>query len=284
MKSNLKNSRGTLAAIVVLASVVSSQCSKASTTPTSPAAVAAGAGSTMALGDLVNSAPTLTEIRVCRVGNVSGQVVLVLTPVTPGTGSVSSPLTVAPGECRTAAVDTGGNVQGSNISVTDSAQGFVSASLMRNDAGNVTGPYTFNNGSSLFLNSFHGHTVTFTNQVVVNTGTQGCTPGYWKQSQHFDSWVGYSTGDDFDATFGVNFFNPNRTLLQAVGQGGGGAAALGRHAVAALLNTTNAGVGYPYTTAQVLDLVQGDGAYLGLNYTQRKNLLEAANELGCPLN
>ena len=28
----------------------------------------------------------------------------------------------------------------------------------------------------------------------------GCTPGYWKQEQHFDSWVptGYAPGDDFD--------------------------------------------------------------------------------------
>src|SRR5262245_29821740 len=30
----------------------------------------------------------------------------------------------------------------------------------------------------------------------------GCTPGYWKQSQHFDSWVGHSPNDSFEAVFG----------------------------------------------------------------------------------
>jgi hypothetical protein len=113
---------------------------------------------------------------------------------------------------------------------------------------------------------------------------RGCSPGYWKQPQHLDNWVGYATGADFDGTFGVNFFNPEITLLQAAGQAGGGTAALGRHAVAALLNTTNAGVAYPYTTAQVLDIVQAGGAYTGLSYTERQSLLEAANQLGCPLN
>jgi hypothetical protein len=286
MNTNLKNSRGTLAVMIALASIVSSQCSKASTSPTSPGAVAAGAGSTSVLGGPSSSTPTLTEIRVCRsaASNVGGNVVIEIVSSNSGVGSVSSPIAVLPNECFTAAIDTGLAGVGSFIRITDQAPGLVSSSLMRNDAGSQTGPYAFPNASTLFLNSFHGHTVTFENQIVVNTGDQGCTPGYWKQPQHLDSWVGYSTGADFDATFGVNFFSPDLTLLQALWQGGGGAAALGRHAVAALLNTANAGVAYPYTTAQVLDIVQGDGAYLGLNLTQRKILLEAANELGCPLN
>jgi uncharacterized repeat protein (TIGR01451 family) len=115
-------------------------------------------------------------------------------------------------------------------------------------------------------------------------GLEGCTPGYWKQDQHFDSWPApYLPSSDFDATFGVNFFNPNITLLEAAGLGGGGVNALARHAVAALLNSASAGVDYPYTTAQVLAIVQGTGAFAGQSVEARKNLLEAANQLGCPL-
>ena len=64
-------------------------------------------------------------------------------------------------------------------------------------------------------------------------GDVGCTPGYWKQVRHFDSWVNYSPDDIFSDVFGVG---PAVTLLEALKTGGGGEAALGRHAVAALLN------------------------------------------------
>jgi len=106
-------------------------------------------------------------------------------------------------------------------------------------------------------------------------GGEGCTPGYWKQPHHFDSWVGYTQNQDFDTVFGVNFFNPNRTLLVALQTGGGGLNRLGRHGTAALLNAEpNSGVDYPYTTAEVIALVQAGDA----------DALEEANELGCPLN
>ncbi len=63
-------------------------------------------------------------------------------------------------------------------------------------------------------------------------GGEGCTPGYWKQSQHFDSWTGYSPSTQFSAVFENAF--PGKTLLQVLEQGGGGLNALGRHTVAAL--------------------------------------------------
>src|SRR5690606_20729171 len=79
-------------------------------------------------------------------------------------------------------------------------------------------------------------------------GGEGCTPGYWKQSQHFDSWVGYLPTQTFSSVFGWNGFG-NMTLLGVLGQGGGGTKALGRHAVAALLNSaSNSGVSYDLTT------------------------------------
>jgi hypothetical protein len=88
---------------------------------------------------------------------------------------------------------------------------------------------------------------------------QACTPGYWKQPQHFDSWVGYTQTDTLS---GVGFTNTspyqNTTLLEALSfQGGSGLDGakriLLRTAVAALLNST--AVNYPLTTAEVISAV-----------------------------
>ena len=109
---------------------------------------------------------------------------------------------------------------------------------------------------------------------------QGCTPGYWKQSHHFDSWVGYSTSDMYNSIFGVPYV---KTLLQALSAGGDrGQQALGRHAAAALLNSTNEDVNYYYSTAEILAMVQQ--AYSSGQYESVKNALAKQNEAGCPLN
>jgi hypothetical protein len=115
---------------------------------------------------------------------------------------------------------------------------------------------------------------------------QGCTPGYWRN--HAARWVGVEPSDDFDETFGVDVFNPNVTLGWAIWAQGGGANAFARHATAALLNahakaTGSIGqfVNYPYTVAEVIQMVQDAVANGTMEAT--KDLLEAANELGCPL-
>ena len=110
---------------------------------------------------------------------------------------------------------------------------------------------------------------------------EGCTPGYWRQAQHFDSWVGYDPLDDFETVFGVDASFDPHTLLHAVWLGGGGESALARHAVAALLNTTSAGVDYSYSTAEVITIVQD--AYATGGFESAKNLLAGANEAYCPL-
>jgi uncharacterized repeat protein (TIGR01451 family) len=114
-------------------------------------------------------------------------------------------------------------------------------------------------------------------------GGEGCTPGYWKQSQHFDSWQGYSPNQSYEAVFGVDVPG-SPTLLQALQNGGGGVDALERHSVAALLNASSSGVDSDFTTAQVIAIVQDGIAPGGLTIEQAKNLLAAANEQGCPLN
>lgn len=110
-------------------------------------------------------------------------------------------------------------------------------------------------------------------------GTEGCTPGYWKQEHHFDSWVGFSPSDSFDAVFGVSY---GGTLAEGAAAKGGGANALARHAVAALLNSANADVDYLYSTAEVINMVQD--AFASGDFEDTKDLFEAQNELGCPLN
>jgi hypothetical protein len=120
-------------------------------------------------------------------------------------------------------------------------------------------------------------------QVVEEGGGEGCTPGYWKQPQHLDSWVTYSPTDFYDTVFGVtSSFGSTFTLLQALKQGGGGEIALGRHAVAALLNSVNPDVSFEFTAAEVIAIVQD--AYATGNFRAAKNLLQDQNESGCPLN
>ena len=113
-------------------------------------------------------------------------------------------------------------------------------------------------------------------------GGEGCTPGYWKQEQHFDSYpAGYSPSMLFSAAFPGSTVFGGRTLLSVLSDGGGGLTALGRHAVAALLNSASSGVDYDYTTAQVIS--RFNAAVASGDYETQKNLFAAFNEQGCPL-
>lgn len=113
-------------------------------------------------------------------------------------------------------------------------------------------------------------------------GGEGCTPGYWKQSQHFDSYAApYAPTTLFVDAFGVDAF-PGKTLVQVLGTGGGGLNALGRHAVAALLNAASGGVDYDRTTAEVI--ASFGAAHASGSYEALKNVFSTFNEQGCPLN
>lgn len=123
----------------------------------------------------------------------------------------------------------------------------------------------------------------YVKEVPVTGGGEGLTPGYWKQPQHFATWVptGYSPDDLFNTVFGVN--DPdNPTLLEALETGGGGFNALGRHAVAALLNSAHPTVEYAFTTAQVISQVQA--AYANpATVESAKDVLATQNEKGADL-
>lgn len=108
----------------------------------------------------------------------------------------------------------------------------------------------------------------------------GCTPGYWKQSQHFGNWKAPYTPNTLFSSVFENAF-PGKTLLQVLSLQGGGLDALGRHTVAALLNAANANVGYAYGTSTVIS--KFNAIYPGGNYETLKNEFAKLNETYCPL-
>ncbi|MFN0010038.1 MAG: SdrD B-like domain-containing protein [Phycisphaerales bacterium] len=118
---------------------------------------------------------------------------------------------------------------------------------------------------------------------VAAQGGEGLTPGYWKQSHHFDDWFTYTQNQNYNAVFGLSAAQEDAslTLLGALGRGGGGNQALGRHAVAALLNAAHPNVEYAYSTAAIIALVQN--AYGAADFEGPKNLLAGENERGADL-
>lgn len=125
-------------------------------------------------------------------------------------------------------------------------------------------------------------------------GTEGCTPGYWKQSHHLDSWTatGFSPNQTLESVFDMpdTLKMDNTTLQQALAGGGGpgvqGAAKiLMRAAVASLLNSAHPDVDFTLATNQVITDVNAV-----LASAHRATMLDLAsdldtdNNLGCPLN
>lgn len=121
----------------------------------------------------------------------------------------------------------------------DSTHGFNSFRLSSLTGTNVATAYT---------NRSKGAVLTFFNRPSLPPPPTlaGCTPGFWKQSQHLRLWTRYSPNTLFSRVFDNAF--PGKTLLQVASNGGGGLNALGRHAVAALLNASSPDVNYGFAT------------------------------------
>lgn len=126
----------------------------------------------------------------------------------------------------------------------------------------------------------------------VPVAVEGCSHGYWKQTHHFDSWIGFTPNQTLESVFDVpnSLGIDNDTLLQALKYGGGsgvtgGARILLRATVAALLNAAHPDVDYPRTTQAVIAEVNA-----ALASGHRNTMLDLAgdldhdNNLGCPLN
>jgi cysteine-rich repeat protein len=118
---------------------------------------------------------------------------------------------------------------------------------------------------------------------IEKAGGQGCTPGYWKQTQHYDSWTAPYTPTTLFSDVFENAF-PGQTLVGVMQNGGGGLDALGRHTVAALLNAASSGVSYGMTPSDVINAFNSVFPGSKDDYTFLKDDFANANESGCPLN
>jgi hypothetical protein len=110
--------------------------------------------------------------------------------------------------------------------------------------------------------------------VIPPPPAEGLTPGFWKT--HPEAWAdtGYSPEQTFSGVFGVG---PEVSLMAALEEGGGHEEALGRHAVAELLNAAHPDVDYTIgDPADVIAMVQA--AYAAGEYEETKDLLESYNE------
>ncbi len=129
-------------------------------------------------------------------------------------------------------------------------------------------------------------------------GTEGCTPGYWKQVQHFGSWP--TSGPDhldnivdpitqntlFSTIFGevitiktgTNDSKIDPSILEALGAKGGGINALARHTVAAYLNSLTAA--FPLSAQAVIDAFEA--AIATGEFNAQKDIFDEFNNLGCP--
>jgi hypothetical protein len=153
----------------------------------------------------------------------------------------------------------------------------------------TTAPFSINGATvSVTVNFDNGAAIRFTNDdqppppppPPPPSGGEGCTPGFWKQSQHFSSWTSpYTPSTLFSAVFEDAF--PGMTLLQVLGLGGGGLNAAGRYSVAALLNSASTGVDFDMTTSEVINAF--NAAFPGGDYATLNARLQRLNEQGCPI-
>jgi hypothetical protein len=123
-----------------------------------------------------------------------------------------------------------------------------------------------------------------------NQPTQGCTPGFWKQDQHFGFWTSpYTPSTTFKTAFsaynGQGGYPLGITMLQALAlDNSTGIGQVMRHGTAALLNSLRSDIAFGFTPPQVQTLVNSallsssqsfiDGVHAQLAF---------ANERGCPI-
>ena len=204
-----------------------------------------------AIGDATNSTPEFGKVKVCKsaTSNVSGTFTFGRAAVGASTGSALANATIEPNNCVVVAEDFSGSGVGSNITITETSAGLVSITGQRIDdpGAPVVSNQPFTNGGTLFVNQFHGFTITYHNFVEETTGNNGCSPGYWKNHEFP---APYTSSTTFASVFGNNVYG-DATLLEVLSTGGGGLKALGRQTVSALFNAT-VYADFGYTPAEVI--------------------------------
>ncbi|MDH4132093.1 MAG: hypothetical protein OEV95_09855 [Gemmatimonadota bacterium] len=232
-----------------------------------------------------NGAANLEEFELCKYGSSATFSYSVFDKTTSNT--TNGTISLNDGDCRVIALF-GGLGADVTVNETSAQSGFM---LDRVDVTTITTAgtqgYTQSTSSVTEEVSGSGGTLGLRGALAqyynkgIPFGGEGCTPGYWKQPHHFDSWPApYQPTDLFSAYFEDAF--PGKTLLQVLSTGGGKLIALGRHTVAALLNSASSGVDYNLTTAEVI--AEFNATYPASNYGPQKDRFASFNEQGCPLN
>ena len=237
--------------------------------PDSPTDPAKTGGPAFAAADLGagNGLANFEFIEVCKYGSTA-DVTVDMTQASSGNTSVT--YSFADGECRNLGnFDATVGLGPADITASESniPTGFQFDSLRttivgRNGASGSVNVSTTNSFAILGADNDIGILLEFYNSEIPSGGGEGCTPGYWKQSQHFDSWVptGFLTtqtaGSVFSSLGAACPTLAGKTLVDSL-QGGGGAnfckkvRILTRAAVAAVLNAAHLGVSYPRTVADI---------------------------------
>jgi len=282
----------TLLGLCVLA-VVAAGCSDSPLSPTSssPASLSPATTGQVASTRPVAPGPTLgvpdrEYFEVCKTyPSGTGPDVTVDVAVDIGNdGSIDQTFStiLSSGECEDVWLH-GGAIY-DKVTVTETVPTGYDASFVRSTlvvpSGTTTDPAVQGNVASGMVKGDTGVLVVFTN-APTPPGGQGCTPGYWRQSKSIVNWPApYLPTTPFGSVFADAF--PGKTLREVVALGGGGVNALGRHAVAALLNAASGQVTYGLSVA---DVIAGfNAAYASGDYVTFKDQLELLNEAGCPLN
>jgi hypothetical protein len=267
--------------------------------PDSPTDPAKTGGPAFAAADLGagNGLANFEFIEVCKYGSTA-DVTVDMTQASSGNTSVT--YSFADGECRNLGnFDATVGLGPADITASESniPAGFQFDSVRttivgRNGASGSVSVSTTNSFAITGADNDIGILLEFYNSATFVPGDEGCTPGYWKAIQHWDSWVGYTPNQSLESVFDVpnSLGYDNTTLVQALEFGGGsgisgGARILLRAAVAALLNSSSPDVDYTMTTAQVIAAVNAALASGDRNVMiTLAGELDADNNLGCPLN
>ena len=264
-------------------------CGPDGSTNPDPAINAGGPSLTAADFGAGNGLANFEHVEVCKYGSTAD----VTVDMQQAIGNSSVTYSFANGECRVL-----GNFDGTiglgpaDIQAAESniPAGFQFDSLRvtvigRNGASGSVTVGTTNGYSIVGANNDIGILLQFYNSQIPTTGGgEGCTPGYWKQPHHFDSWVGYTQGQLFSSVFEDAY--PGKTLLQVLSNNGNTAGeALGRHTVAALLNASSgSGVSYDMSTAEVIAAFNAAWPGTKNQLNAAKDVFAGFNEQGCPLN
>jgi hypothetical protein len=211
------------------------------------------------LGDAANSAATSTcQSEILTVGKVAPTIATTLSTSTAPVGTAvhdSSTLSGATSDAAGTVTYTAYTNNACSLGAQSAGTKTVATALVPN-----SDPITFNTAGTFYWQAVYSGdaknlaaTSTCGSEVLTVTPppvVQYCSPGYWKQPQHFHSYVAPLTPtSQFDAVFGSTAF-PGKTLVDVLSTGGGGLIAYGRATVGALLNAAALNSGL--TTAQVI--------------------------------